>query len=487
MDLFFKSFLGKDKNSFLPLLIFFALLALFVIGFFSSRNSSGTSLLLAQNSTATSEPIDTPTSTPVPSATIEPTKTATPKRPTKTATITPSSTATVTPSPTPKDGFISGRVITKNSCSRTVVHGVIRGDRSSLNDIQVRVWSSEVEEDDFLSQPSGSISKLGPGGYEVLLDNRPKAGSWQVAVVNHAGMPVSQTKVVETTRGDCRKDHGKQAVQINFSRRRGTLGHAVPIRPPYQPATPTPIPYSTPDGITRTLKVPIMMYHYISEPPPDSDIYRLDLSIEPELFRAQLVRLREQNYNSITLSDLYYAIEAGKPLPENPIVLTFDDGYLDNYEYAFPIMKEEGFVGTFFIITNLVEEWNVNYMNWPQIQEMKAAGMEFGSHTKSHASLPGMAAEDILEQLTTSKAILEAQLDTEIVSFSYPFGHFDDGIAHLTKEADYKIAVTTRPGIHHSNGNIRTLRRIRVNGGLPPQRLTQIIYYWRFTAESDPN
>ncbi len=312
-------------------------------------------------------------------ATIEPTNTASP-------------TPTITPSPTPTDNFISGRVITKNSCSRTVVHGVIRGNGASLNDVH---------------QPAPT-------------------------------------------------------------------------------ASPTPIPFSTPDGITRTLKVPILMYHYISEPPPESDKYRLDLSIEPELFRAQLARLREQNYTSITLSDLYYAIEAGKPLPEKPIVLTFDDGYRDNYENAFPIMKEEGFVGTFFIITNLVEEWNVNYITWPQIQEMKAAGMEFGSHTKSHASLPGMEAQEILEELSTSKAILEQQLGTEIISFSYPFGHFDDGVAHLTKEVGYKIAVSTRLGIIHTNNNIRTLRRIRVNGGLPAKRLTQIVYYWLYTSESDP-
>mgnify|MGYP000569041985 CR=1 FL=1 len=179
--------------------------------------------------------------------------------------------------------------------------------------------------------------------FKTTLNGQGEAAEVAVAVVDQTGMLVSEAKTVETTRGDCRKDHGKQAIQINFSRRRGTLGHAVPIRPPYEPTTPTPIPFSTPDGITRTLKVPILMYHYISEPPPESDKYRLDLSIEPELFRAQLARLREQNYTSITLSDLYYAIEAGKPLPENPIVLTFDDGYRDNYEYAFPIMKEEGF------------------------------------------------------------------------------------------------------------------------------------------------
>jgi peptidoglycan/xylan/chitin deacetylase (PgdA/CDA1 family) len=123
-------------------------------------------------------------------------------------------------------------------------------------------------------------------------------------------------------------------------------------------------------------------------PPEDSDIYRHDLSVGADIFGAHLITLREQGYTSITLSDLFYAIQLGKPLPEKPIVLIFDDGYRDNYLNAFPIMKEEGFVGTFFVITNLIEEYHENDMTWEQLREMQAAGMEIGSHTKSHAELP---------------------------------------------------------------------------------------------------
>ena len=474
-------------------ILFFVLLSLFYVSVVTSTNPLGQKLLLSELmiATQTSTPTILPTSTSVATLVIPSkanptaTKTLVPNRPTK---VVP----TATPSPTNR--FVSGRVVAEANCNRTVVHGMISGNRARLNGIHVRVWSSEAQDKPFLSQPSGEITELGPGGYEVLLDNKPKAGRWLVAVVDETGRAISKAKVIETTDQDCEKSRrGQQAIQINFLRREGTLGTSVPIFSPIPAtfeaaptATPTIIPFSTPDGITRTLNVPILMYHYISVPPPESHKYRLDLSIEPDLFRAQLIALREQKYTSITLSDLYYAIEAGKPLPEKPVVLTFDDGYADNYINAFPIMKEEGFVGTFFIITNLVEEWNVNYMMWPQIQEMKAAGMEFGSHTKSHASLPGMQAEEILRQLTESKAILEEQLGEEIITFSYPFGHFDDGVAHLTKEAGYKIAVTTKGGLSHSNGNIRTLRRVRVNGGMSPSGLTKTIDYWLKIAESEP-
>ena len=78
------------------------------------------------------------------------------------------------------------------------------------------------------------------------------------------------------------------------------------------------------------------MYHYISEPPPGADVYRRDLSVAPADFEAQLAWLRDQGYESITLTDLVYNLALGWPLPDEPIVITFDDGYVDNYTNAFP-------------------------------------------------------------------------------------------------------------------------------------------------------
>jgi len=78
------------------------------------------------------------------------------------------------------------------------------------------------------------------------------------------------------------------------------------------------------------------MYHYISVPPAGSDIYRRDLSVKPAEFEAQLAWLRSQGYQGIRLADLVYNLTQGRPLPEKPVILTFDDGYRDNYANAFP-------------------------------------------------------------------------------------------------------------------------------------------------------
>ena len=142
-------------------------------------------------------------------------------------------------------------------------------------------------------------------------------------------------------------------------------------------ATPTPGP--TPDGVARTVRVPILMYHYISEPPPGADIYRKDLSVAPDLFESHLQYLAQNGYQMITLDDLLYALTQGRPLPPKPVILTFDDGYEDNYQSAFRLLQKYGLVGHFFIITDFVNAGRVGYMTWPQIEEMAAAGQRFGS------------------------------------------------------------------------------------------------------------
>ncbi|MCS7261247.1 MAG: polysaccharide deacetylase family protein, partial [Anaerolineae bacterium] len=102
------------------------------------------------------------------------------------------------------------------------------------------------------------------------------------------------------------------------------------------------LPVPTPDGVARTVDVPILMYHYISKPPPDADRYRRDLSLAPEDFEAHLAWLRSQGYQGITLHALVFHLVAGWPLPEKPIVLTFDDGYRDHYTNAFPLLQRYG-------------------------------------------------------------------------------------------------------------------------------------------------
>ncbi len=470
------------------------------------RPDRALAMLLSPSPTPTVTEAPSPTDTPLP------TETQAPAPPTEPPLPTPTLTPSVTATQPPPGRFTADPMLAGPDCSRTAIQGLVHDGLTPLNGVRVRVWWPEAPPDQLWSLPTGDNPALGPGWYEVMLDAKPRAGWWLVAVVAEDGTLLSGGTAVETTESGCEDGTGRQVVRVDFERTEGTLGEpglpwtptvppspteAVPPTEAVQPtetvlptatltpsSTPTPLP--TPDGAARVLKVPILMYHYISEPPPGSDRYRRDLSVSPDLFRAQLVTLREQGYTSITLSQLLYALQQGAPLPEKPIVLTFDDGYRDNYTNAFPIMKEEGFVGTFFVITDLVEERNNDYVTWEQLVEMRDAGMEIGSHTVNHEELPKLNATRVWQELVISRAMIEQRLGQEVHSIAYPYGKFDEEVAHLAREAGYWIAVTTKQGITHSTENLLTLRRVRVRGGMFPPTLMNRIHYWMVEARSEP-
>jgi peptidoglycan/xylan/chitin deacetylase (PgdA/CDA1 family) len=204
------------------------------------------------------------------------------------------------------------------------------------------------------------------------------------------------------------------------------------------------------------------MYHYISVPPADADTYRRDLSVTPENLDAQLAWLRENGYTAITLQHLLYHLTLGWPLPEKPIILTFDDGYADAYANAFPILQKYGFVGTFFIITDRITFGDPNYATWDQIVEMHNAGMDIQSHTRTHPDLRGLSEAQLLWQILGSKEAIEARTNKQVHFFCYPSGKYDANAIRALQQYGYWAAVTTEYGATHSLDNLFTLKRIRI-------------------------
>jgi len=244
----------------------------------------------------------------------------------------------------------------------------VAGITTLLNGIRVHVWWEGSE--GVYSLPSGEDPTKPDGYWDVVLDGYAKAGRWFVAVVDsQTGKHISPVLTVETDAEPCSPEsNGRQVIDIDFVLVAGQGGRPGPTLTPAPPPTPWP----TPDGQTRTVRVPILMYHYINTPPPNADAIRRDLSVPPERFREHLAYLKSQGYQTITLHDLVYALTRGTPLPPKPIILTFDDGYEDNYTNAFPILQEFGYIGTFFIITNNPDTGRPGYMSWDQLREMYA-------------------------------------------------------------------------------------------------------------------
>jgi peptidoglycan/xylan/chitin deacetylase (PgdA/CDA1 family) len=236
--------------------------------------------------------------------------------------------------------------------------------------------------------------------------------------------------------------------------------------------TPTPSPANillpqiepTPIDPNFTLHVPILMYHYISVPPKNADAVRLDLSVTPTQFEQELLYLRQQGYETISMQQLYLAMTLQTPLPAKPIVITFDDGYRDAYEQAFPLLKQYGYKATFFVFTQPIDTYNVDFLTWEMITEMHQAGMEFGSHSYTHPDMRNRDVDFLVYQILGSKEAIEARIGEPVRFFCYPSGRYDQEVIKVLDSAHFFGALTTQWGDAHSFNQRFEMSRLRMRG-----------------------
>ena len=223
--------------------------------------------------------------------------------------------------------------------------------------------------------------------------------------------------------------------------------------------TPTPVPL--PDRAA----VPILMYHYVSALPPNPDRYRRDLTVLPENFEAQLQYLTDEGYHTITLTDLTLHLTQGYPLPERPIVLTFDDGYSDAYEVVFPLLLEYGFTGTFFVLATPTHFESPGYMTWAQMKEMADAGMEIQAHGRDHVDLRNRSYDYLVYQIVGIQEAIRYHTGRLPRFFCYPSGQYDADVIAVLESAGYWGAVTTAWGETHTRDDLFEMPRLRIRGG----------------------
>jgi peptidoglycan/xylan/chitin deacetylase (PgdA/CDA1 family) len=226
-----------------------------------------------------------------------------------------------------------------------------------------------------------------------------------------------------------------------------------------QTFTPSPVPTATwvvqgPDVI----KVPILMYHHVEESPNDSN-YRVSV----RKFEDQLRLLRDWEYTTITTEMLVKAITEGASLPARPVMITFDDGNIDNYTIAWPLMQKYGFTGVLYIVSNYIGA--DGFMNASQIVEMHNAGWEIGSHSVSHAMLTSLDADMQRFEIIQSRKRLQNELGIPILSFAYPWGLNNSTSVDAVKAAGY-IAGMGATGFTADQGtsNLFVLQRCEIKG-----------------------
>jgi peptidoglycan/xylan/chitin deacetylase (PgdA/CDA1 family) len=221
----------------------------------------------------------------------------------------------------------------------------------------------------------------------------------------------------------------------------------------------------------------ILAYHSVSEHRRDA------LAVRASDFADQIAWLHRNGYRSMTLAEfMSQPIKKG----ERIVIITFDDGYADNYSLAFPILKQFGFVATIFLVSDYVNtdhvyQWDApkiatqrdslpyRVLTWEQVHEMAASGIEFGSHTCTHPELTKLAVKRCAEEIVRSRLDLQARLGREVVSFCYPRGDLNTDIIQMVEEAGYGCAVVTpkRAGIPLCR---YTLRRVGIYYDVTPLR-----------------
>lgn len=201
-------------------------------------------------------------------------------------------------------------------------------------------------------------------------------------------------------------------------------------------------------------KVVVLNYHKV-------DNMCISLSVAPEDFDKQMAYLKENNYHTISPAELYDSLENNTELPENPVLITFDDGYRDNYENAYPILKKYGFKATVFVVTGFLGVYP-NYITWEQAKEMDANGISIESHTVQHKSMTDLSDEQLRTELLDSKKAIDQRLGKDTKFIAYPTGTYNLHIAQMVKDAGYRGAFTVKYGNVDKASNDYAMERVPI-------------------------
>lgn len=221
--------------------------------------------------------------------------------------------------------------------------------------------------------------------------------------------------------------------------------------------------------------VPVLMYHEVADASQIdelSSVTQRNYIVTHELFEQHLAALAAAHASSISLGSLRAWQRGEASLPENPVVITFDDGYVGNVKYALPLLAKHGFTATFFIVTNLIGARHM--MSWEQLRELQQHGMDIESHSVSHPLLSTLDRPRTLSELAESKRILQDGLGTTVSHFALPYGDSNNFYDEAIRNAGYDSGCSSRIGLNDRDTSPFLLRRVAMTSGTTPEQLARI-------------
>lgn len=231
--------------------------------------------------------------------------------------------------------------------------------------------------------------------------------------------------------------------------------------------------------------VPVLLYHHINHHAGDT------VTVTPDVFSGQMRFLADSGYRTLTIGELLQIVKGSEVDVSNAVVITFDDGWLDNYLFAYPALLKYCFKSSFFLVTGRVDAATVTslpnhlpchdeakqlvnsgeagrvVMDWDIVRKMQHEGsMEFYSHTVTHRRCPGLAPSELAAELQMSKAVLEHELGRSCPYLCWPYGNFNDDTVEAAHAAGYTATFTTVDGFTEFGADPRRIKRIEVKNSV---------------------
>ena len=233
-------------------------------------------------------------------------------------------------------------------------------------------------------------------------------------------------------------------------------------------------------GELRT-SIPILTYHRVA---PDGPKRLARYRVTPDRFAQQIRHLRKEGFRSVTPEELLDALSANRPLRGRPVMLTFDDGYADFAEHAWPILDECGFTAVLFVVPDKVggrADWDAQFgepaplLDWSDIAGLAREGVSIESHSATHRPLSSLEAEGVYWEALSSAAAIERVVGRRPLAFSYPFGALDPVVERVIEECGYRLGFAATPGLCSLASDPLRLSRLEITDADDPLTVSRKI------------
>jgi peptidoglycan/xylan/chitin deacetylase (PgdA/CDA1 family) len=239
--------------------------------------------------------------------------------------------------------------------------------------------------------------------------------------------------------------------------------------PPIAPRS-VPVLIAPPGAAAHRVRVPVLTYHRVAQL---SAAGIADLKVEPSNFIAELNALQRGGYHTISQAQLFDALYHRATLPAKPVVISIDDGYVEDVTRILPALERAHMVGTFFVITGRMTE--PGFLTADQIRELDRAGMDVGDHTAHHVDLRVLTPSELQTETAGSRQVLERVLGHPVYYFAYPFGAYNGTVIGAVRAAGFTMAYSTAGGTTESTDAPLAMPRVHVGRAQTPDGLLALL------------